>query len=75
MLMVHLPKERLLMEADLFNPPAANAPFPTTASAANMSLYNNVQRLKLDVGQLVPIHGRLVPWADFARIASSVKTN
>jgi hypothetical protein len=40
-----------------------------------MSLYNNVQRLKLDVGQIVPIHGRLVPWADFARIASSVKTN
>ena len=75
MLMVHLPKERLLMEADLFNPPAANAPFPTTASPANMSLYNNVQRLKLDVGQIVPIHGRLVPWADFARIASSVKTN
>ena len=75
MLMVHLPKERLLIEADLFNPPAANAPLPTTASAANTSLYNNVQRLRLDVAQIVPIHGRVFPWADFAKIVGSGKTN
>jgi hypothetical protein len=75
MLMVHLPKEKLLIEADLFNTPAANAPLPTTASAANTSLYNNVQRLKLDVTQIVPIHGRVFPWADFAKLAGSGKTN
>jgi glyoxylase-like metal-dependent hydrolase (beta-lactamase superfamily II) len=75
MLMVHLPKEKLLIEADLFNPPAANAPLPTTASAANTSLYNNVQRLKLDVTQIVPIHGRVFSWADFAKLAGSGKTN
>jgi len=75
MLMVHLPKEKLLIEADLFNPPAANAPPPTTASAANTSLFNNVQRLKLDVTQIVPIHGRVFSWADFAKLAGSGKTN
>jgi glyoxylase-like metal-dependent hydrolase (beta-lactamase superfamily II) len=75
MLMVHLPKEKLLIEADLFNPPAANAPLPTTASAANTSLYNNVQRLKLAVAQIIPIHGRVFPWADFVKIAGSGKTN
>ena len=74
MLMVHLPKEKLLIEADLFNPPAANAPLPT-ASAASTSLYNNVQRLKLDVAQIVPIHGRVFPWADFVKIVGSGKTN
>lgn len=76
MLMVHLPRERLLIEADLFTPPAPNAPPPPTASAASMSLYNNVQRLKLDVAQIVPLHGRVFPWADFVKIVgTSGKTN
>ena len=75
MLMVHLPKERILVEADLFNPPAPNAPYPATPSRAATSLYNNVQRLKLQVDQIAPIHGRLVSWDEFAKFASSGKSN
>ena len=76
MLMVHLPKERLLIEADLFTPPAAGQPLPATANPAAMSLYNNVQRLKLNVDQILPLHGRQFPWADFAKMAAaSSKTN
>ncbi len=68
MLMGYLPKEKLLIEADLFTPPAPNAPPAATPSAAAMSLFNNVQRLKLDVAQIAPIHGRVVPWTDFLKI-------
>jgi hypothetical protein len=68
MLMAYLLKERILIEADLFTPPAPNAPPPATPSAATMSLFNNVQRLKLDVARIAPIHGRVVPWTDFLKI-------
>src|SRR6267142_5987639 len=74
MLMIHLPKERILVEADLFNPPAPNAAYPAVPPAAAVSLYNNVQRLKLQVDQIAPIHGRLVPWTEFAKFASSGKS-
>jgi hypothetical protein len=35
-----------------------------------------VQRLKLDVTTIAPIHGgRVYPWADFAKFAGSGGTN
>ena len=71
MLMVHLPRERILIEADLFTPPAAGQPFPATVNPAGMSLYNNVQRINLDVDQVLPIHGRQFSWAEFAKVATS----
>ena len=71
MLMVHLPAERILIEADLFTPPAAGQPFPATVNSSAMSLYNNVERANLDVDQVLPIHGRQFPWADFAAVAGS----
>jgi len=67
MLMAYLPVERILVEADLFNPPAPNTPPPAMPSAAAMSLYNNVQRLKLPVDRIAPIHGRVLPWSEFLR--------
>ena len=33
------------------------------------SFYNVVKKLKLDVSQIVPIHGKPIPWNDFARLA------
>ena len=65
MLMAYLPKERILVEADLFTPPAPNTPPIARPSAAQMSLYDNIQRLKLRVDQIASIHGRVVPWSAF----------
>ncbi len=65
MLMAYLPNERLLIEADLFDPPTPGGPRQTEPTAANRSLYRHVQRLGLDVDTIVPIHGRPVPWTDF----------
>jgi glyoxylase-like metal-dependent hydrolase (beta-lactamase superfamily II) len=58
MLVVYLPKEKILAEPDAFTPPAT----PTTALVVTAvpyaaALYENIQRLKLDVQTIVPFHG------------------
>jgi glyoxylase-like metal-dependent hydrolase (beta-lactamase superfamily II) len=68
LLIGYLPKPKILIEADSYSPQAAGAPAPTGPPAPNaVVLYDNLQRLKLDVQTIVPIHGRPVPYADFPR--------
>jgi len=67
MLMAYLPKEKIVMEADLYDPPAPGAP-PPAANAANRSFYDHVQRLGLQVSTIAPLHGRAVPWTDLLRV-------
>jgi hypothetical protein len=68
MLMVYFPTERLIVEADLYNPPAppaANAPPappPVFPFAANF--VENVQKNGLQPARIMPIHGRIVPFRD-----------
>jgi glyoxylase-like metal-dependent hydrolase (beta-lactamase superfamily II) len=64
MLMAYLPKEKILIEADAYNPPAADAPPPPAVSPLFVTLYDNIQRLKLDVVQIAPLHGRVVTISD-----------
>jgi glyoxylase-like metal-dependent hydrolase (beta-lactamase superfamily II) len=71
MLIAYLPGEKMLFEADLFD---THEPAPAAPTAANRSLFNVVQRLKLDVAQLVPIHGQPVPWSAFTKVMGA-KTN
>ena len=63
-LMVYLPKERLLIEADAFTPRAPNAPPPEQSDPNHVNLIENVERLKLSVDRILPLHGRVVPLAD-----------
>ena len=63
-LMVYLPNERLLVEADAFTPGAANAPPPATPNPHHLNLIANIERLGLPVDRIVPLHGRVVPVAD-----------
>lgn len=69
-LMVWLPKERLLIEADAYTPIAPNAKPPATPNANNVNLIENIERLKLPVDRILPIHGRVVPLADLYTTAS-----
>ncbi len=58
MLVVYLPKEKILAEPDAFSPPAqAGAPLVRTAIPYAKALYDNIQRLKLDVQTIAPFHG------------------
>jgi len=57
MLLVYLPKEKVLVEADGFNPPATVlTQTPTTISPYTQSLVAHIERLKLDVQRIIPIH-------------------
>ena len=63
-LMVYLPQERLLIEADAFTPGAPNAPPPATPNPNHLSLIANIERLGLPVDRIVPLHGGSFPVAD-----------
>jgi glyoxylase-like metal-dependent hydrolase (beta-lactamase superfamily II) len=63
MLIAYLPKEKVLIEADVYIPAPPNAP-PGPVSQESVNLYNNINRLKLDVQQIAPLHGRLVTISD-----------
>jgi glyoxylase-like metal-dependent hydrolase (beta-lactamase superfamily II) len=71
MLLVYLPKEKVLLEADGYNPQPANAVAPTPPSPYTVSLLDNIRRLKLDVQRIVPVHypadNRMVTMAELMK--------
>jgi hypothetical protein len=73
MLMAYLPKERILINADLYSPPAQGATMPAP-TAAMRTLYQNMRKQKLDVAQHVPIHGRVGSNEEFLKIVDPAVT-
>lgn len=68
LLVAYLPVARILVEADSYSPQAGNAPPPSPPPPNAVNLYNNIQRLKLNVATIAPIHGRgAVTMAEFKR--------
>jgi len=57
-LMVYLPKEKVLVEADAFHIWPPGAPPPTEPIGRELSLVNNLERLNLQVERILPLHGR-----------------
>ena len=62
---------KLLLNADLYSPPAQGAAPPAMPSAAARSLAQTIQRLKLDVAQHVPVHGRVGTHDEFMKMVSA----
>lgn len=60
-MMVHLPKEKILIEADAYTPGPPNAPTPAKPNDEHVNLVQNLERLNLSVEQILPLHGRRVP--------------
>jgi glyoxylase-like metal-dependent hydrolase (beta-lactamase superfamily II) len=77
MLMIYLPKQKALIEADEFNVGAANAPVPATINPYQTNLVANIERLKLDVDRIIPIHlpadGRKVTIGELYTAAGKTK--
>jgi glyoxylase-like metal-dependent hydrolase (beta-lactamase superfamily II) len=67
LLMVYLPKEKLLIEGDAYTPVAPNAPQPAQPNPFSVNLYENIERLKLAVEQILPVHGRIVPLTELQK--------
>lgn len=68
MLVAYLPKEKILFNADLYSPPAQGAQLPATPTAAAKTLNQNIRKLKLDVAQHVPVHGRVGTHDEFMKM-------
>jgi len=66
MLMAYLPKEKILINADLYSPPQG-AP-PPSPTAGMRTLHQNMLLQKLDVERHVPIHGRVGTNDEFLKI-------
>jgi glyoxylase-like metal-dependent hydrolase (beta-lactamase superfamily II) len=70
MLIAYLPKEKILFNADLYSPPAEGAQ-PAPPTPGMRTLQQNMRKLKLDVAQHAPAHGRVGTQEEFARIVSA----
>lgn len=59
----YLPKEKILIEADDFTPPAPGVALVPLATKFGNNLYDNIQRLKLDITTIAPLHGNVAPYS------------
>ena len=66
-IMGYLPKEKLLVEADAYTPAPANAAPPSQPNSNHVNLHDNIERLKLAVDQILPLHGRKVPFSELQK--------
>jgi glyoxylase-like metal-dependent hydrolase (beta-lactamase superfamily II) len=66
-IMAWLPGEKLLVEVDAYTPQPPDAAPPRTPNPASVNLYENIERLKLDVNQIAALHGRVVTIADLRK--------
>jgi len=78
MIFGYVPKAKVLMQADGFNPPAqAGAQGAISRHAPN--LMDNVRRLNLNVETVVAVHypadGRKVPFAEFEKAAQAARSS
>jgi glyoxylase-like metal-dependent hydrolase (beta-lactamase superfamily II) len=70
LLMIYFPAERILVQGDMFSPPAVGAAPPPGFPFVPNTM-ENIQRAKLQVDTLLPIHGRKVPFADMRGAAAA----
>jgi len=74
MLIAYLPKEKILINADLYSPPVLGAPAPAP-TAGMRTLYQNMRKQKLDVARHVPIHGRPGTNDEFLKIVGQTSAS
>jgi len=63
LLMVYLPKEKLIMQSDAYIPRPGAPPLPMP-SPYTTNFVDNITRLKLNVDRVVHIHGGTSPYSD-----------
>ena len=66
MLMAYIPRDRILIQVDAFGAGSAVNPY-----AAN--LLENIQKRKLRVDRIVPLHGPIVKMAELEKVVGSLK--
>jgi glyoxylase-like metal-dependent hydrolase (beta-lactamase superfamily II) len=69
--MVYLPKEKLLVEADAWTPTPPGTKPPAVVNPLWLNLRDNIRRLGLDVQRFAPLHGAPQSQADFSAALGS----
>lgn len=72
MLMVYLPKEKILIEADSFSP-SDNPNEVPTAIPNLVHFHDVVDRLRLEVELVVPMHGRLATLEEIRKVTGTFR--
>jgi glyoxylase-like metal-dependent hydrolase (beta-lactamase superfamily II) len=67
MLMAYFPRDRVLVEVDAYGPGPGVQPYAP-------NLLENIQKRKLRVDRIVPLHGGIVPFAELVK-ATATKVN
>jgi glyoxylase-like metal-dependent hydrolase (beta-lactamase superfamily II) len=63
-MMVWLPAERILIQADAYTPGPPGSPPPAVPNGNQVNLVENVERLGLQPERILPLHGRMVPYSE-----------
>jgi glyoxylase-like metal-dependent hydrolase (beta-lactamase superfamily II) len=67
--LIYIPKARVLVEGDAYSPGPLDAPLPAIPPPNAVTLYREIQRLKLPVDTIAPIHGRgAVPISELKKL-------
>lgn len=69
MLLIYVPQDKVLVQADINATLPANAPSPANPNPLTVKLYDEIQRLKWDVAQIAGIHGAVSTLADLEKAA------
>jgi len=73
-LMAYVPKEKLLIQADMFTPRPGVPPLPAP-SPYTTNFVENVERLKLDVQRVAHVHGGVDSWNEVLKAAGRKSGN
>jgi glyoxylase-like metal-dependent hydrolase (beta-lactamase superfamily II) len=72
LIMAYLPKEKFLVEADAYTPVLPNAPQPAQPNPFSVHLSDSIDQRKLEIDQILPIHGRMVPLGELHKAIGKV---
>lgn len=62
-LLAYLPKERILLYGDVYNPPPGDDPRdPLRSPEYGLQLLETLKQLNINPARIAPVHGRLVPF-------------
>ena len=64
MLVVYLPKEKLVFQGDLVNLPLSGKYLPSTVNDTTVHFFDAVSKLNLDVKRVAAVHGPSTTWDD-----------
>lgn len=70
MLMAYLPTEKIVIEADLYDPPRPGERLPASTDT-HRAFLAHVRRLGLEVSKIAPIHGPAVEWGQFLKVVGA----